>query len=319
MQWLSTGLLLFAVLLLSIDPVVPKERVIDRNLSDESHFRGDEHNSRYDHEAFLGEEEAKEFHDLSPEESKARLSLLFDKVDVDSDGFIDKAELQNWIKHSQHRYIDEDVKSQWKSHNLDGGEAISWDQYRKISYGFVDGMSEEELKADDGVSYAEMLRKDKRRWEKADSNADGNLSEEEFASFLHPEESEALQDIVVLEAMEDIDKDKDGQITVEEYISDMYHGDAGEAEPEWVTQEREQFRQVRDKNGDGFLDETEVKAWIIPPDYDHSEAETVHLISEADIDFDGKLARTEVLDNYDLFVGSQATDFGEYLSRHDEF
>ena len=27
----------------------------------------------------------------------------------------------------------------------------------------------------------------------------------------------------------------------------------------------------------------------------------------------------EILDNYDLFVGSQATDFGEALTRHDEF
>ena len=29
--------------------------------------------------------------------------------------------------------------------------------------------------------------------------------------------------------------------------------------------------------------------------------------------------RQEILDKYDLFVGSQATDFGEALTRHDEF
>lgn len=27
----------------------------------------------------------------------------------------------------------------------------------------------------------------------------------------------------------------------------------------------------------------------------------------------------EIMENYDLFVGSQATDFGEALTRHDEF
>ena len=34
---------------------------------------------------------------------------------------------------------------------------------------------------------------------------------------------------------------------------------------------------------------------------------------------DNKLTKDEVLDKFDLFVGSQATDFGEALTRHDEF
>jgi hypothetical protein len=106
---------------------------------------------------------------------------------------------------------------------------------------------------------------------------------------------------------------------LEEYIGDLYHGAPGEQEPDWVSQERDQFKEFRDKNGDGYLDEEEVKAWIMPPDYDHSEAEADHLIHEADTDSDRKLTKEEVLLNYDLFVGSQATDFGEYLNRHDEF
>ena len=44
-----------------------------QELSDEDHFSDDEHNPEYDHEAFLGKDEAKEFDDLSPEESKERL------------------------------------------------------------------------------------------------------------------------------------------------------------------------------------------------------------------------------------------------------
>lgn len=34
---------------------------------------------------------------------------------------------------------------------------------------------------------------------------------------------------------------------------------------------------------------------------------------------DKKLTKEEILNNYDLFVGSQATDFGDALTRHDEF
>ena len=34
---------------------------------------------------------------------------------------------------------------------------------------------------------------------------------------------------------------------------------------------------------------------------------------------DGKLSKDEILEKYDVFVGSQATDFGEALTSHDEF
>lgn len=43
-------------------------------LSDEEHEQNGEHNSDYDHEAFLGHDEAETFDQLSPEESRARLA-----------------------------------------------------------------------------------------------------------------------------------------------------------------------------------------------------------------------------------------------------
>ena len=46
--------------------------------------------------------------------------------------------------------------------------------------------------------------------------------------------------------------------------------------------EREQFTTIRDKNNDGKMDHDEVRDWIIPPDYDHSDAEAKHLIRESD-------------------------------------
>ena len=57
-----------------------------------------------------------------------------------------------------------------------------------------------------------------------------------------------------------------------------------EEEPDWVKTEREQFVQFRDKNKDGFMDRSEVEDWILPPDYDHTEAEARHLIYESDTD-----------------------------------
>lgn len=54
-----------------------------------------EHHNEFDHEAIIGSvKEAGEFHDLSPDESKRRLSILVEKMDLNQDGFIDRHELK---------------------------------------------------------------------------------------------------------------------------------------------------------------------------------------------------------------------------------
>lgn len=132
---------------------------------------------------------------------------------------------------------------------------------------------------DDGFSYKSMLTRDRRRWSVADRTGDDELTREEFMDFLHPEESPYMRDVVVAETVEDIDKDNDGKISVEEYIGDMYRVSEEESEePDWVKHERETFKTYRDKDGDGFLNNAEVKEWIIPQDFDHAEAESRHLM-----------------------------------------
>lgn len=303
---------LFTTTLCSALPPTKKDRVHDVPLSDKEHFTNEEHNADYDHEAFMGREEAHEYEDLSPEESKERLGKIVDKIDKDNDGFVTEEELINWIKYVQHKYITDDTNRMWDEHDIEADNSLKWESYRKRTYGY------EHEPEDDETSYKDMIDKDKRKWDAADLDKDGKLSKEEFSAFIHPEETEHMKDIVVLETIEDIDKDKDGFISLEEYIADMWPNKDSD-EPDWVRTEREQFGNYRDKNGDGKMDPSEVKHWILPPNYDHSEAEAKHLLHEADINEDGQLTKEEILEKYDVFVGSQATEYGEALQRHDEF
>ncbi|XP_044749529.1 calumenin [Coccinella septempunctata] len=293
------------------------DRVYNRGLNGKEHFENDIHNKEYDHEAFLGEE-AKTFDDLPPEESKRRLGVIVDKIDHDKDGFVTREELRDWIKFTQKRYISEDINKQWAMHNPENNPKLSWEDYEKLVYGFID-FSNVVNQEDENYSYMVMRKRDKRRWQMADKDGDDALSKEEYGKFLHPEEDEYMKDVMILETMEDIDKDNDGKVSLKEYIRDLYRGEDDEEEPDWVKSEREQFDTYRDKDGDGFLDVEEVKNWVIPPDFDHAEAEARHLIYEADGDADGQLTKDEIMSKYDLFVGSQATDFGDALARHDEF
>ncbi|XP_055941077.1 calumenin-like [Argiope bruennichi] len=315
-------LFLFAVLLANEALVIPKsdgpsKRIHESVLSDEKHYLEEElHNVDYDHEAFLGEKDAKTFAELSPEESKRRLGKIVDKIDSDKDNFVSMQELKDWIQHTQKRYIIDDSERQWKGFNPNNELELSWQTYKKNAYGYAD-----ENFDGDTYGYKDMIERDLRRWEKADSDRSGSLTKKEFIDFVHPEESAHMKDIVVIETMEDIDKNNDGKISMEEYIGDMYI-DADndlESEPSWVQSEREQFIQFRDKDKNGFLEFPEVRQWILPDDYDNSEAEAKHLIYESDVDRDNQLSKEEILNKFDLFVGSQATDFGEALVRHDEF
>lgn len=299
-----------------------KTRVLDKPLSDQEHYVEEEHNKEFDHEAFLGKEDVKNFEDLTPDESKDRLRIIYDKIDKDHDNQVTEEELSEWIQYVQTRYIRLDTDRQWTNYvGTDNGTALTWNIYKDKTYGHIP--EEENGEEDDsrGYSYKDMMRRDQRRWAKADRTGDGALSKDEFQDFLHPEESENLKDIIIDETLEDIDKNKDGVISLEEYIKDMWPGtnDGEEGEPDWVKTEREQFTQYRDKDKDGLMNRDEVRDWVMPDDYDHSKAEAKHLIFQADTDKDGVLSKDEVVDKYDIFVGSQATDFGEALRKHDEF
>lgn len=291
-------------------PTEKKERVHhEAPLSDKAH--DDAQSFDYDHDAFLGADEAKTFDQLTPEESKERLGKIVVKIDSDQDGFVTVEELREWIKFAQKRWIYEDVERQWKGHDLNGDGTVSWDEYRNATYGSV----LDDPDPDDGFNYKQMMVRDERRFKMADRDGDMAATKEEFTAFLHPEEYDYMKDIVVQETMEDIDKNGDGFIDLEEYIGDMYSHDGEAEEPEWVKTEREQFVEFRDKNRDGKMDPRETRDWILPADYDHAEAEARHLVYESDRDKDGRLTREEIVAKYDLFVGSQATDFGEALVR----
>lgn len=294
----------------------------DPKLSGQEHFAGDghEHNADYDHDAFLGEEDAKTFDSLTPEESMDRLGKIVDRIDKNKDGFVVLDELKKHIEHQQKRYIFEDVDRQWKAHNLNGDDSLTWQEYNETTYSSLSEDELVQLEENERMDFRKMIRRDKKRWNYADQDRNGHLNIDEFTSFLHPEESPHMRSIVIEETLEDIDRDGDGLVSLEEYIGDMFKPESpNEPEPAWVAQEREQFGLYRDRNKDGKMDQAEIGEWILPTEYDHAEAEAKHLMYEADTNKDDKLTKKEILDSYDLFVGSQATDFGEALTRHDEF
>ncbi|XP_061740070.1 reticulocalbin-1-like isoform X1 [Nerophis ophidion] len=285
------------------------------DLSDHDH--DDKHSFKYDHDAFLGKEEAKTFDQLTPEESKDRLAKIVDRIDTNKDGFVNHAELHYWIKHRQRSYINENVNKHWKDYDTNQDDKIAWEEYKNTTYGYY--LGEEFDDVDDKATYKSMLTRDERRFKMADKDGDGIATREEFTAFLHPEEFDYMKDLVVQETIEDIDKNGDGKIDLNEYIGDIYTPEDGESEPEWVQTEKKHFTEMRDANKDGYMDSNEVAHWILPGEVDHADNEATHLIQETDTNKDEKISKKEILANWNMFVGSRATNYGEDLTkRHDE-
>lgn len=107
-----------------------------------------------------------------------------------------------------------------------------------------------------------MLLCDERRFKVVDFNGDLIVIWEEFIVFLYFEEFEYMKEIVVLEILEDIDKNGDGFVDQDEYIVDMFFYEENGFELDWVLLEWEQFNEFWDLNKDGKLDKDEICYWI---------------------------------------------------------
>ncbi|XP_074088580.1 reticulocalbin-2 [Macrotis lagotis] len=282
------------------------------------HYPQGEHRPDYDREALLGgQAEVEEYEKLSPEEQQKRLKAIIKKIDVDSDGFLTENELSTWIQMSFKHYAMQEAKQQFVEYDKNDDGLVTWGEYNIQMYDRVIDFDENTVLDDaEEESFRQLHLKDKKRFEKANRDEVSGLSLVEFIAFEHPEEVDYMTEFVIQEALEEHDKNGDGFVSLKEFLGDYRRDPTANEDPEWILVEKDRFVNDYDKDGDGRLNPQELLSWVVPNNQGIAQEEALHLIEEMDLNNDSKLSEAEIIENQDLFLTSEATDYGRQL--HDE-
>lgn len=234
--------------------------------------------------------------------------MLVPRIDINKDGFVEEAELEIWIRHKLQKWtVHEDVDAIFRDKDQNGDDKVTWKEYMTRTFGF----SEEDMHGKwERSNLEKYVQFDKKKWRYSDQDKDGLLNRQEYEYFHHPKEHEVMLTYVAVELMDAYDKDKDGRLSLREYLAfiDM---------PAFNSLNTEEFHEKYDVDKDGFLNLEEVADWRRPKNFNKALGEAQHLIESADMNEDGKLTADEFEINHEFFAGSMATEFGK--SFHDEF
>lgn len=303
---------------------------------------------------YYGEEDRFEPWDLSDDELESRLTTLSKRIDEDNDGFITTQELLIWTFKSLHA-IDsrESAEEDFSMFDEDENDSVSWIEFLSEEYGIEEGDIEpiEEVAEQDqpgevetmlDMEYSRYYARVKARFDVADRDSNGELDYEEFQDFKNPFAKEEVKDDFQELVLKAVDENKNNMIDREEFMNDWKSPppeidlavDAvlnGKKETkttkseqymtmliDFMTQEKKNFDMLFDIDNDEYLSGGEILLWLSPENADLAWEETKILIEECDRNEDGRLTIEEIIDEMDIWIDSDATEYGEQLRLYDE-
>ena len=188
------------------------------------------------------------------------------------------------------------------------------------------------------------------RFMAADKDESGKLSKEEFLLFKNPFSDEYTKDIWLELALQNLDLNENGMLEKSEfnqdwlyvpkeydYIRDSITNDPDKSDKEFILNykdkhngkyleklytlirsEDDSFQDILDVNRNEVLDGPDLLLWLAPENADMAWDEVSDLFDLCDENEDGFLTEDEILEEMDLWLDSDATEYGDQLRFTDE-
>ncbi|XP_039881647.1 reticulocalbin-2 isoform X1 [Simochromis diagramma] len=284
----------------------------------DDHYIGQQHNPEHDMNVLLGDERTNEIKKLSPADQKIKMMDIVKKIDTNGDNLLSAEEITLWIQHVYRKYALDDAEERFPEFDTNKDGVITWEEYNTVAHDQLFSFDDDVVLEDpEQESLRHLHRKERRRFDFADVDGTPGLNVTEFLAFTHPSEVDHMADFAIEDVLSEYDTDKDGFISLSEFIGDV-RGDDG-APSKWEIEETVRFKELYDQDKDGKLNREEQLRWIAPNSYGSAREEALHLIKEMDLDGDGQISEAEVLKNQETFMNSEVTDYGRHLHlTHDE-
>uniref|UniRef100_A0A3B4YWP1 Reticulocalbin-3 n=1 Tax=Seriola lalandi dorsalis TaxID=1841481 RepID=A0A3B4YWP1_SERLL len=270
------------------------------------------HNPEHDMNVLLGDEDTEEIKKLSPAQQRKKMMEIVKKIDTNADNLL-SPEITLWIQHVYRKYALDDADERFAEFDTDKDGVVTWEEYNMVAHDQLISFDDVVLEDPEQESLRHLHLKERRRFDFADVDGTPGLNVTEFLAFTHPSEVDHMADFAIEDVLSEYDTDKDGFISLSEFIGDV-RGDS-----QWEIEETVRFKDLYDQDKDGKLNRDEQLRWVAPNSYGSAREEALHLIKEMDSNGDGQLSEAEILKNQETFMNSEVTDYGRQLHvSHDE-
>jgi len=184
--------------------------------------------------------------------SPTQLQGLHAKMDANGDGKLSFDEVMAFASGTSKRIATKDIGSILSEIDTSKDGKLSLEEHLNDIHNQAEGGDAEEMKE---LKHRKTVEGNK--FKAADTNGDGLLELDELPSLFYPETHDAVLAVAVRESLRQKDANHDGKLSPKEF----WEVDGGESEDvELSEEERDDFGKL-DLDGNGFLDETELRLW----------------------------------------------------------
>ncbi|KAM8750196.1 reticulocalbin-2 isoform 1-T2 [Acanthopagrus schlegelii] len=283
----------------------------------ENHYVDQQHNPEHDMNVLLGDEDTEEIKKLSPAEQRGKITEIVKKIDTNADNMLSAEEITLWIQRVYRKYALDDAKERFPEFDTDKDGVVTWEEYNMVTHDQLISFDDIAYEDPEQQSLRHLHLKERKRFDFADADNTSGLDVTEFLAFTHPSEVDHMADFAIEDVLAEYDTDKDGFISLNEFIGDV-RGEE-DSPSQWEIEETVRFKDLYDQDKDGRLNRDEQLRWVAPNSYGSAREEALHLLKEMDHDDDGQISEAEVLKNQETFMNSEVTDYGRQLHvSHDE-